>query len=281
MELNAIMSALAAAGFGQRAGEIAALAAPSIRLTATPVDPYKQAVGASRLGGQPDLAGVPWPDKNGDPLAFIAQIHLEDVAPLDTGHLLPPAGLLSFFYDAKGETYGDNPGDRDGWRVLYTPPGAPLSDSIVPSTLPQNARYTPCALTFASEVTMPLQPPLERPGLAWSAADEKVYEGFLQKSQNAPGSLAPRHRLLGYPDTIQDDMRMQCQLMSRGITDPSDPKAAGLQAGANDWILLLQVDSDERLGMRWGSAGMLYYWIERDALREKRFDNVWLALQSD
>jgi hypothetical protein len=26
---------------------------------------------------------------------------------------------------------------------------------------------------------------------------------------------------------------------------------------------------------------MLYYWIEKDALQARRFDNVWMALQSE
>lgn len=280
MDLAGINSALSAAGFGQRTGEIAALARPAIRLEATPSNAPTQPIGASRLGGQPDLPGVAWPDKDGASLAFIAQIRLEDVASLDGEHLLPPSGWLSFFYDAQQQTFGDNPNDRNGWKVYYFPPGAPMSDSIVPSDVPQNARYKPCALTFAGEPTVPLQPNLEQPKLAWSPNDEKAYEGFLSSFQGG-GSTAPRHHLLGYPDTIQDDMRVQCQLMSHGVADPSDPKVAALRAGANNWILLLQVDSDERIGMRWGSAGMLYYWIERDALVNKRFDNVWVVLQSD
>lgn len=281
MDHAEVGAALSAAGLGPQANDLASLARPSIRMSAKKVDPYSLPTGSSRLGGQPDLPGVAWPDKNGAPLAFIAQIRLEDVAPLDSEHLLPPAGLLSFFYDAQQQTFGDNPADKDGWRVFYFPPDARLSDSIVPSDLPQNARFPACALSFTSELTVPLQPQLEQPGMPWSPADEKSYEGFLSSFQSSTDRATPRHRLLGYPDTIQDDMRMQCQLMSHGVTDMNDPKAAALQAGANDWLLLLQVDSDDQAAMRWGSAGMLYYWIERSALHNQSFDNVWLALQSD
>jgi uncharacterized protein YwqG len=76
-------------------------------------------------------------------------------------------------------------------------------------------------------------------------------------------------------------MRPQCQLVSHGVTDANDPRAAALRAGAGNWTLLLQVDSDDQASLRWGSAGMLYYWIERDALRNRAFDSVWLVLQSD
>jgi uncharacterized protein YwqG len=50
--------------------------------------------------------------------------------------------------------------------------------------------------------------------------------------------------------------------------------------GAHDWILLLQVDSDENLSDNyWGDAGALYYWIKRDDLANGRFANVWFFMQ--
>ena len=76
-------------------------------------------------------------------------------------------------------------------------------------------------------------------------------------------------------------MRLQCQLVSHGITDETDPHAAELAKGAMDWLLLLQIDSDEHAGMRWGNAGMLYYWIKRDDLKAQHFDDTWLVLQSE
>jgi len=45
--------------------------------------------------------------------------------------------------------------------------------------------------------------------------------------------------------------------------------------------LLLQIDSDENAGMRWGDEGMLYYWMKRDDLQRQRFDTTWLVLQSE
>ena len=51
MDHTTITTALAAAGLAPRANELAALARPSIRLSATRVDPAGLATGASRLGG--------------------------------------------------------------------------------------------------------------------------------------------------------------------------------------------------------------------------------------
>jgi len=44
---------------------------------------------------------------------------------------------------------------------------------------------------------------------------------------------------------------------------------------------LLQVDSDPSVGMQWANAGMLYFWIRRQDLAAKRFDDVWVVLQSE
>jgi uncharacterized protein YwqG len=58
-----------------------------------------------------------------------------------------------------------------------------------------------------------------------------------------------------------------------------DPKAKELESGRNDWILLLQLDSDDDTGMMWGDVGMLYFWIRKSDLIIHDFSNVWMILQ--
>lgn len=63
----------------------------------------------ARAGGEPDLPSESdWPRGRAGPLDFVAQIPLEQVAPLDVHDRLPASGLLSFFVghfvdDATGE----------------------------------------------------------------------------------------------------------------------------------------------------------------------------------
>jgi uncharacterized protein YwqG len=52
-----------------------------------------------------------------------------------------------------------------------------------------------------------------------------------------------------------------------------------LEAGADDWLLLLQLDSDGTADVLWGDVGMLYFWIRRQDLQEQRFDKVWMTMQ--
>jgi uncharacterized protein YwqG len=274
--------ALANAGFSRLAPELAALAQPSIRLATTPTDETKLAVGASKFGGFPDMPiGTAWPILNGVAMSFVGQIRLEDARPFDVNHQLPLAGLLAFFYDAQQQTYGDDPKDRGGWQVYYFADTTQLQRTSAPVNLPDNARFKPCTLAFSSEPTMPLEPHLERADLILITDEQKAYETFLSSFPTPQGSRGIRNRMLGYADTIQDDMRQQAQLVSHGLTDGDDPKAKALLPGAMDWVSLLQVDSDPNAGMRWASEGRLYFWIERAALAAAKFDDIWVILQSD
>ena len=76
-------------------------------------------------------------------------------------------------------------------------------------------------------------------------------------------------------------MRLECQLASHGVTDLNDHRAKEGSKDAKDWQLLLQIDTDETIGMRWGDAGMIYYWLRASDLQKCDFDDVWLVLQSD
>jgi uncharacterized protein YwqG len=277
------LAALSSAGLASISHDLDALMKDSIRITAHSIDDAVLAIGASKLGGEPDMpVGTQWPTGKGQPLSFVAQIRLPDVAPLDPQLALPLGGMLWFFYDARQETYGADPADRGGWAVLY---GAGDLGTLVrrsaPAMLPSSARFKPCAATFTGEVTLPQQPELDIPTLAWTSQQKEAYENALGAFPSPSDRALPHHRMLGNPDTIQDDMRLECQLAANGVSDASAPAAAALKAGAKNWRLLLQVDSDDTLGMRWADAGMLYFWIENDALAAHRFDNVWVVLQSD
>lgn len=280
-----LQTSLAAAGLGAGAAQaLAQLALPAIAIQSTPqANASATALGTSRLGGAPDLpAGATWPEYQGMPLSFIAQVRLEEVAPYDVGHLLPPAGMVWFFYDAQQQTFGDDPRSRGAWQVTYAPTSAGLQPAAFPAALPTQARFSPCALTFSTVLSLPQDPSAEQPPVALSGPDQKAYETFLASYPVPTPHGAPQDQLLGYPTTLQDDMRMECQLAAHGLpVDGSAPATASLASGAPNWQLLFQVDSDTRAGMRWADAGMLYYWIERDALRARSFGNTWVVLQSD
>lgn len=277
-----LQSALAAAGLQDVAPDLVRLAQPAIRLTTQPTDEHTLDLGASKLGGSADLPpGVAWPVWKNIPMSFIGQLRLADVAQFAGAHDLPSTGLLSFFYDAQQQTYGADPADRGGWQAQYYT-GAPalLQRTPFPANLPASARFTPCAVTFSAILTLPEQPKLDDPSLTWSPDAEQRYEQFWAAYPSPAARATPQHQVLGHPDTLQDDMRLECQLAAHGIASSNDPRAAELSAGAMAWRLLFQVDSDGNTGMHWGDGGLLYYWVQRADLPACRFEQTWLISQS-
>jgi uncharacterized protein YwqG len=99
-----------------------------------------------------------------------------------------------------------------------------------------------------------------------------------------PKGSGVQHQLLGHSNNIQGDMQLEAQLVTNGLycgdeRGYQDPRRRALEKGADQWQLLLQLDSDDGAKMMWGDAGMLYFWIRRDDLRAGRFDKVWMAFQ--
>jgi uncharacterized protein YwqG len=80
-------------------------------------------------------------------------------------------------------------------------------------------------------------------------------------------------------------MELECQLASNGIDcgNPSsyqNEQIKNLEAGAKDWRLLLQIDTDdEGPGWMWGDVGRVYFWVKQHDLESLRFDDAWLILQ--
>jgi uncharacterized protein YwqG len=282
VDKTGVQAAFIEAGLSRLVKDIDLVSRPSIRLFTTPVAESSLRIGTSKLGGVPDLPpGLTWPQWKDLPQSFIAQIHLDDIRPYDTNRLLPQSGMFWFFYDAQQQTFGADSTDLGGWRVLFSNDLTALQRVSAPAKLPASSQFQACSLNFASEITLSQQPQLELSNFDWTDAEQKAYETLLSTFPNPADHAAVHHRLLGNPDTIQDDMRLECQLASHGITDINDPRAAGVSKGAMDWQLLLQIDSDERAGMRWGNTGMLYYWIRSADLQMHRFDTTWLVLQSE
>jgi uncharacterized protein YwqG len=272
------------AGLGRVAGDLEKLMMASIRLKATPAAESDLKPGSSKLGGTPDLPeGVSWPQCNGVPMALLAQLRLQDLAPYDIDGQLPKSGILYFFYEAREHVWGYDPKHRGNWAVIYHDgdlDNPRPTDS--PAELAQECRFRACTVTFSSEITLPSYDSRAVERLEFVAAEQDVYFR-LPEADRAEGGVM--HRMLGHPDQIQGDMTLECQLASHGIylgnsEGYADPRRASLEDGADEWQLLLQIDSDEEnLGAMWGDCGRVYFWIRQADLRKRDFGNVWLILQ--
>lgn len=246
----------------------APLAVPALHFVTAP------GVSASYLGGEPVLpSGLSWPEKDGKPLRFLANIDLASVAQVLPLDWLPRDGRLLFFYDIEGQPWGFDPKDRGSWVVIHGSGSAPP---------PPSAGHVP--LRFLSPRRIASLPSYERPEIAALELTDEQTNALIEISCATYGD-APYHQLAGYPHPIQSDaMELECQLASNGIKagEPAayeTPRATALADAARDWRLLLQVDGDDALNLMWGDAGIIYFWIREQDARARRFDNVWLVLQ--
>lgn len=197
---------------------------------------------AMKLGGRPDLRPRSrWPSVGGRPLAFVAQIDLAQLAPLDSDGQLPPAGLLSFFYGVPA-----GPLDGDSCEVIFSEPGSPLTRREFPDGLPDHERFTAVGMTARGLLTLPPAAP------SFLTAEEQGAYDEVRASLEPE----PSHQLLGHPDIVQSDPRQATE------------------------ALLLQVDSDTGTGMTWGDVGRVYYLISREDLLGQRFKGSRCELQS-
>ncbi len=283
MNRDAVRAALQTGGLSRIMPHLETLISNSIRMISKSIAESEVAVGASKIGGAPDLPDdVIWPLMGDVPLSFLAQINLSDVQPFDTDKLLPSSGMLYFFYDANQQTYGSDPADRAGRNVIYSVVDtASVKRHPFPDALPVEARFASCAVTFSSEMTLPQRPNLLDSTLDWNDKERQAYSDLMADFPSVEDRKMIHHRLLGHSDDLQDDMHLQAQMLSHGFTDDQSPEAKVLVDGATDWILLFQLDSDSDAHMQWASTGLLYFWIMRQDLQALKFDNVWVVLQSE
>ena len=273
---STIREQMAGIGLGRMAAAIAARRLPSLRLT--PGKPCAEPV--SRLGGLPNLPReIAWPVwQSGQPLAFIAQLDLAAL-PAVRGFALPRTGSLFFFYDADSQPWGFSPKDKGSARVIcVSTPLAANPPCAAHRDLDEDAEFKGVALTAHVEMTLP---GMNSGILREFEATDSEAEAF----QNLVDPLVrPVHRSGGHAEEIQGSLRLEAQLVTHGIDCGSGRgydkgRKMGLDAGAADWRLLLQVDTEPRTGMVWGDVGRIYFMIHKDALRRRQFDQVWLILQ--
>lgn len=250
--------------------------------------------GRTRFGGQPDVpADFQWPTYVTDtaydetvkprPLAFLAQIDCGALACMDPEGLLPRRGLLSFFYEMDSARWGYDPADAGSARVYWFEAGQPLHPAAFPAELEEEFR-------------LPRLPVQAGPGVSFAA-----WEDFLQIRSDVPlmepyehayeamGGSGNCTKLLGWPDVLQDNMTLPCELVSAGYNltgleeIPEELVRRKSAEALQHWRLLFQLNgfSAGDFDLDFGETGVLYFYIRTEDLRARRFDRVWAILQCD
>lgn len=244
---------------------------------------------ASKIGGKPWLPqDFQWPVYESDetrPLSFLCQINLEEVKSYDRDGVLPGKGMLYFFYECEAFCWGFDPEDKGCARVFYFENIEDFAPIEWPKDIEEDYIVPEMAVRFQSQPSYPNYEELEYHSSM--ECDWEDYDTALEKL--GVDMDAENHKLLGYADIIQNEMLSECERVTRGIycgdpsgyQDASEDEEAAIQHGAKDWILLLQLTTleNEDWEWMWGDCGMLYFYIKRQDLAARRFENAWFSLQ--
>lgn len=226
-------------------------------------------LGFSKLGGAPELpTGAAWPSGSDGPLAFVAQLDLAELRQTGGPEWLPQKGALYAFYDEEGA------GRADHTRILFSPDAerAPLAP---PAALPKRLRFAERRVGFRRTLSIPSP--------QWLGVDVREIDfgdadlDVLNEAVSDSLGDRPQHRVGGYPAEIQEArMPLECEHLSRGLRPPAygEDVAPDVQRAAEEWRLLLQVDSDRALGMNWGDAGRLYVFVREADARVADFSHT-------
>jgi Uncharacterized protein conserved in bacteria len=236
----------------------------------------------TRIGGQPLASkNFEWPKWKGQSLAFIMQIKLSEVSLLSQFARFPQKGLLYVFYDKEQSTWGFDPKDKGSWKIIFEPEQDDLAIVPYPEDIEDDYWYKELKLEQKLIKTYP----------SWE--DEKIEALKLNQEQThcyinfccSPYQNKSGHQIGGIACDIQGPgMDLECQLVSNGLNCGDErgykgKKAKELEKHRSDWMLLLQIDSDDNAGFMWGDMGMLYFWIKKEDLEKSNFENVWMILQ--
>lgn len=227
----------------------------------------------SKIGGQPFLPlNFSWPkDELEKSLSFIGQLNCEEVSKYDSTNLFPTTGLISFFYCANQDAWGYDPNHKTRFKVLYFENLKELIKTNFPSDLETHSIYLPNNLTFNSCLSIP---PFEY------VPDDLIMDDDSDDYNEV--SFGSENQIFGYANHVQNPMEIQCQSIESNQGSDSGDNFEQLfnETRNNEWMLLLQLDSEEdKTGMMWGDCGRIYFWIKKQDLKNKKFENVWCILQ--
>ena len=252
-------------------------------------------VDKSKIGGRPYLPkDLTWPYYQELPLSFLAQINLEEVSSLDKDKLLPDKGILYFFYELETEEWGYKPQSKGCAKVFYYEDISNFSLIDFPENMEDDYKIPEFKVNFKSNISLPsyedffnlVEDKEELEDITENEFYDIYHSAYDELSKKYLVPIEKYIKLLAYPDVIQNSMEEECAAVTRGfnmggISYPKKYKEE-IKKASKDWVLLFQMDTVESddYELMFGDSGHIYFWIKKDDLANKNFDNVWLILQS-
>ena len=256
----------------------------------------KAVKGCSKFGGKPDIPeSFEWPyfctntfdDDEIKPraLAFLMQINCEEISEFDKDGLLPDKGMLYFFYELGSQRWGFDPKDRGCARVYYYA-GEELETRELPDDMEEQSILPEIPVGFKARDDVP------GIGEYFIHYDRNVdwdeYYDSREERFTGPAGERKITKLLGYGDEMQGDMLAECEMTGgrgiytgNGYPEMTEKEKNELLKASEEWTLLFQLDTVRKNGfeLMFGDDGRIFYYIRKDDLKNKNFENIWIILQ--
>lgn len=247
---------------------------PEVRLTPTHISENQIAIGASKLGGHPDIpASLSWPiDKDGGKMFFLAQVNLNEIDHNHIDQSIPNSGLIYFFIDE--QSFCKYRFETADFKVIYYMGSQDLSRRENPQKHECLGRKNlpSCILELQNAYSLPSETPI--------FLEDWEYPHYHDLS-TAPNR---RSKILGYSDDIQGAMENSCEQEISGYANEKfsnlpDSIKNSIESRAKEWRLLFQLDSEVAALMSWQDSGKLYFWMKESDLASLDFENLVVIQQ--
>lgn len=247
-------------------------------------------VGSARVAGEPDLPeNASWPlDAQGEPLTFVLQLKLDELAGLDPENRLPKEGNLFFFagyYDSDVEH-----------QVLYASPEEMRTAARRSAPAPtvhekDDGPFRSYGLTARASLDLPGYGYLDEEAIENEERGWDEYEdlSFALSEETA----SPIVKMFGYAEGQHGDDEYMAALKLFGCESTYYPneaidrltKAFGgdrerAEREVADMVMLAEIDSDQSVGFLWGDAGVLHYFIRKEDLLQGNFERTYCSFYS-
>lgn len=279
--------------------KLISLAKPAIAMVTTAVDELDLPLGSSKLGGLPDVpAGFSWPYRGAKPLTFIGQFRMSELALHASARLLPPHGILYYFYDAD-EVLGGS--ERDVWKVVYIADEHPplirtphptyhatyrLIDALPVHRIEYVARLSLPVIFLRDQADFDINF-LDPADDKFDPSNQHENDRYFQLLEAA--YPYPQHHWFGHPYRIQQYVEWDLVVSREGIRPEiigdheyryTNEQIAHVQSEMANWQFLFQISSDDSLCLDWGDMGTLYICIPKTSLTVHQFEDCWTIMQS-
>jgi len=209
----------------------------------------------SKIGGVPFMSSADaFPlDSNRKPMVFLTQINCSEFNQVGS---FPTKGLLKFFMAENG-MYGEPAESKVAVRYVEEF-SRDLDDAI---KVGPNVAYEDLPFKNETPFKLNLKKSVEIAPISDIAFDRLMGDEFFRsygeeeydiRDRYSEAISAAGHKMGGYAHFAQED--------------PRDPD--------HNEILLLQLDSDDQIGMLWGDMGVAHFFIKQDDLEKLDFSKV-------